>query len=229
MAQSPLVILVGAAATILKGRGALQDINQLAVAEPCVKWAGSVAGVRDIVTRLEDAFQIARSDRPGPCFVEFPLDTLYPAHVVSKELGIDRPFSGGILKRLQQLYAVQLLCLTSKDIYDITLIVCFVMHGMFAHMIHTISHVLLFRMLSLNKQQQQLAKQNSLCSLLEANLCLMPVRLIILDIYHFLTVVKVDELAAAVDRLNIPVYLSGMARGLLGRTHRLYLRHKRYG
>lgn len=105
MAQSPLIVLVGAAATILKGRGALQDINQLAVAEPCVKWTGTVSGVRDIVPRLEDAFQIARSDRPGPCFVEFPLDTLYPSHVVSKELGIDKPLTGGIIKRAMQLYA----------------------------------------------------------------------------------------------------------------------------
>jgi acetolactate synthase-1/2/3 large subunit len=34
-------------------------------------------------------------------------------------------------------------------------------------------------------------------------------------------------IAAAVDKLGIPVYLSGMARGLLGANHRLHLRHKR--
>ncbi|MEZ5730474.1 MAG: hypothetical protein R3E48_22395 [Burkholderiaceae bacterium] len=36
-----------------------------------------------------------------------------------------------------------------------------------------------------------------------------------------------DALAAAVERLGIPVYLSGMARGLLGREHRLQMRHQR--
>jgi acetolactate synthase-1/2/3 large subunit len=35
------------------------------------------------------------------------------------------------------------------------------------------------------------------------------------------------EIAAAVDRLGMPVYLSGMARGLLGRAHPLQLRHQR--
>jgi len=39
--------------------------------------------------------------------------------------------------------------------------------------------------------------------------------------------VEAGQLAAAVSRLGIPVYLSGMARGLLGRDHGLQLRHAR--
>ena len=39
--------------------------------------------------------------------------------------------------------------------------------------------------------------------------------------------VQADALAAAVARLGVPVYLSGMARGLLGRDHPLLLRHQR--
>jgi len=35
------------------------------------------------------------------------------------------------------------------------------------------------------------------------------------------------RLAAAVSQLGVPVYLSGMARGLLGRDHRLQMRHAR--
>jgi acetolactate synthase-1/2/3 large subunit len=38
---------------------------------------------------------------------------------------------------------------------------------------------------------------------------------------------RVDDLAAAVEKLGLPVYLSGMARGLLGRAHPLHMRHKR--
>ena len=38
---------------------------------------------------------------------------------------------------------------------------------------------------------------------------------------------KIDEVASAVERLGVPVYLSGMARGLLGRGHRLQRRHQR--
>jgi len=38
---------------------------------------------------------------------------------------------------------------------------------------------------------------------------------------------KANELAAAVGRLGIPVFLSGMARGLLGRENKLQMRHHR--
>lgn len=37
MAESPVVLLGGAAATVLKGRGALQDIDQMALFKPIVK------------------------------------------------------------------------------------------------------------------------------------------------------------------------------------------------
>ena len=35
------------------------------------------------------------------------------------------------------------------------------------------------------------------------------------------------KLIEAIEILNIPVYLSGMSRGLMGKTHRLHFRHKR--
>ena len=38
---------------------------------------------------------------------------------------------------------------------------------------------------------------------------------------------EADALAAAVQALGVPVYLSGMARGLLGRDHPLQMRHQR--
>src|SRR6266702_4972774 len=53
LAQSPLVLLGGAAATILKGRGALQDIDQMTMMKPNVKWAATIKRVREIVPTLE--------------------------------------------------------------------------------------------------------------------------------------------------------------------------------
>src|SRR5262245_63274912 len=47
LAQSPLVLLGGATATLLKGRGALQDIDQMALVRPHVKWAGAARRVRE--------------------------------------------------------------------------------------------------------------------------------------------------------------------------------------
>lgn len=78
MAQSPVVLIGGAAATMLKGRGSLQDIDQLSVLKPIVKYAATCTSVRQIVPTLRKAFQQAMSGVPGPVFVEFPLDVLYP-------------------------------------------------------------------------------------------------------------------------------------------------------
>src|SRR5262249_56135948 len=45
MAQSPVLLLGGATATLLKGRGSLQDIDQMAVMKPLTKWATAVKTV----------------------------------------------------------------------------------------------------------------------------------------------------------------------------------------
>ena len=55
MAQSPMVLLGGAAATVMKGRGALQDIDQMSVLKPIVKFAYECTTVRDIVPALRRA------------------------------------------------------------------------------------------------------------------------------------------------------------------------------
>ncbi|TRY88075.1 hypothetical protein DNTS_024139, partial [Danionella cerebrum] len=66
MAESPLLLIGGAAATLLQGRGALQDIDQMSLFKPLCKFCASVRTVREIVPT-------------------FPIDTLYPYHVVEKE------------------------------------------------------------------------------------------------------------------------------------------------
>ena len=56
LAQSPLVLLGGATATMLRGRGSLQDIDQLALIRPHVKWAGRPNRLREVVPIVERAF-----------------------------------------------------------------------------------------------------------------------------------------------------------------------------
>jgi acetolactate synthase-like protein len=55
----------GAAAGILKGRGALQDIDQMALFRSLCKYCAAVTTVRDIVPTLKTALQIAQSGTPG--------------------------------------------------------------------------------------------------------------------------------------------------------------------
>ncbi|NXN19099.1 ILVBL protein, partial [Indicator maculatus] len=86
LAESPLLLLGGAAATLQKGRGALQDIPQLPLFRTISKATFSVRAVRDIVPTLRQAIATAQSGTPGPVFVELPIDILYPFHVVQKEI-----------------------------------------------------------------------------------------------------------------------------------------------
>eukprot|EP01132_Coremiostelium_polycephalum_P000853 gene853-1063_t len=84
MAQSPLILIGGATSDLLKGRGSLQDIDQFALLKPHVKWSCHIKSVAEIVDALEYAFYISREGTPGPVFLEFPIDTLYPQPVVSQ-------------------------------------------------------------------------------------------------------------------------------------------------
>lgn len=82
MAQSPLVLIGGAAAGVLKGRGALQDIDQLALLRGQVKWSARATRVRDIAPLLTNAFAEAQRGVPGPVFLELPIDLLYDEALV---------------------------------------------------------------------------------------------------------------------------------------------------
>jgi len=87
LAQSPLILLGGAAATILKGRGSLQDIDQMSIMKSVCKWSTSISKVKDIVQIIEEAFYRAKEGVPGPVFIECPIDTLYDEELVRSWYG----------------------------------------------------------------------------------------------------------------------------------------------
>ena len=104
LAQSPVVLLGGAAATTLKGRGALQDIDQMALFKPHVKWAHAVTRVRDLAPTIQRAFQIARSGVPGPVFVECPVDLLYEEAVIREWYAASTPKGNALGDRAVRAY-----------------------------------------------------------------------------------------------------------------------------
>ena len=66
MAQSPVVLFGGATATVLKGRGALQDIDQMALIRSAVKWAARCRTVSQLGPTVERALREASEGVPGP-------------------------------------------------------------------------------------------------------------------------------------------------------------------
>jgi len=87
MAQSPLILLGGAAATVLQGKGALQDIEQLELYKSIVKWETSIEQNCDIEPILNEAFEVSMSGIPGPVFIECPIDILYEEELVREWYG----------------------------------------------------------------------------------------------------------------------------------------------
>lgn len=67
----------GAAAGILKGRGALQDIDQMSLFKPLCKYCISVTSVRDIIPAVRKALQVAQSYTPGMSCLVLAISVTY--------------------------------------------------------------------------------------------------------------------------------------------------------
>jgi acetolactate synthase-1/2/3 large subunit len=75
-ARSPVLLIGGAAPLGLRGLGALQEMEQVTLLRSITKGAWSVAETRQIPEVLTTAIRVALSGRPGPVFVEIPVDVL---------------------------------------------------------------------------------------------------------------------------------------------------------
>jgi len=201
MAESPLVLLGGATATALKGRGALQDIDQIKLISSNVKKAYRVTRVKDIAQTLTSAFHEAASGIPGPVFVELPVDLLYDEKIVRDWHEEGAPKGNSISARLIRAYIK--------------------------------FHV--YRLLKGNDkvkipQPQKVEEQYTSDSLLEkirTRLEMAERPVILAGSQTVLRAQEVTSISKALESLKTPVYLSGMARGLLGTQSKIQFKQKR--
>jgi acetolactate synthase-1/2/3 large subunit len=75
-ARSPLILIGGAAPLGLRGLGSLQEVEQVDLLKPITKGAWTVSETRQIPEVLTTAIRTALTGRPGPVFVEIPVDLL---------------------------------------------------------------------------------------------------------------------------------------------------------
>jgi thiamine pyrophosphate-dependent acetolactate synthase large subunit-like protein len=73
----PVIALGGSAPVGTWGRGAFQDVDQLAMMEPCTKWVARVHHPKRIPEYLHEAFSRAMSGKPGPVYLDLPGDVLF--------------------------------------------------------------------------------------------------------------------------------------------------------
>jgi len=74
MDGTPLVVFTGQVATSAIGTDAFQEADVTGITRPCTKWNVLVKDVRDIPRRINEAFHIATTGRPGPVLVDLPKD-----------------------------------------------------------------------------------------------------------------------------------------------------------
>jgi acetolactate synthase-1/2/3 large subunit len=201
LAQSPVVLLGGAAATLLQGRGALQDIDQLALFRPHVKWSKAVKRVRDLAPALQKGFEIAQSGVPGPVFIECPVDLLYGEAVIREWYDAATPKGSSLANRLTRTYleyhARRLFA--GSDRFD---------KGYVAP-------------IPLPAPEPGAVRRAA------ARLKRAERPLLVVGSQALVAAGQAGTVADAINRLQVPVYLSGMARGLLGSGHPLHRRHQR--
>ncbi len=77
--NAPLVVLCGRHPLRDDLTGALQEMNQIDMVKPVVKWCATCLETRRIPEYLAIAFRQAVSGRPGPVFLELPPDILFTA------------------------------------------------------------------------------------------------------------------------------------------------------
>jgi len=216
LAQSPMIVIGGATATMLRGRGSLQDIDQLAMIRPHVKWAARPNRLAEVAPAVEKAFEVAQSGVPGPVFIELAVDLLYDEKIVREWYKAKTDKTKTLADKALALYirghlAVQFgmpdmpvpeLPLPEFSMPDLP--------GLrrFAHA---------------TSPDASASEVRAAAAMIAS--AKRPV--MVLGSQAMIDPRRVSQLVSAVEAIGAPVYLSGMARGLLGRGHALQMRHKR--
>ena len=203
LAQSPVILLGGAAPTVLKNRGALQDIDQLSLVKSIAKLSVTIRRNCDIIPVMKRAFQVCQSGVPGPVFIECPIDLIYSEELVREWYGKtpDTDQKPGLKSRLLEYYLRR--------------------------------HV--DQMFECEFEKMAPGKYSIKSPDLDLELVSKAAQMIrtsekpvmIVGSQAMLHAAETQKLADAVTSLGIPLYLTGMARGLMGKSHPLFMRHHR--
>src|SRR5215470_18740816 len=74
---APLLAIGGSAPLSQRGKGAFQEMDQVAAFRPITKWAEQVTDPRRVPEFVMTAARQALSGRPGPVYLDMPGDILY--------------------------------------------------------------------------------------------------------------------------------------------------------
>ncbi|KLT39302.1 acetolactate synthase [Cutaneotrichosporon oleaginosum] len=70
----PMVVFCGQVATNLIGSDSFQEADVVGISRSCTKWNVMVKDIAELPRRINEAFKIATTGRPGPVLVDLPKD-----------------------------------------------------------------------------------------------------------------------------------------------------------
>ncbi|KAG6865249.1 Acetolactate synthase, mitochondrial [Blastosporella zonata] len=70
----PMIVFTGQVATSAIGSDAFQEADILGISRSCTKWNVMVTDIAELPRRINEAFKIATSGRPGPVLIDLPKD-----------------------------------------------------------------------------------------------------------------------------------------------------------
>lgn len=91
MDSTPLVCVTGQVRSHLIGSDAFQECDIVGVTLPVVKHSWLVLDVEELAATLHEAFEVARSGRPGPVLVDVPRDVQEASVVFNYPRAAERP------------------------------------------------------------------------------------------------------------------------------------------
>lgn len=74
MDGTPMVVFSGQVVTNAIGSDAFQEADTIGITRACTKWNVMVKNIAELPRRINEAFEIATSGRPGPVLVDLPKD-----------------------------------------------------------------------------------------------------------------------------------------------------------
>lgn len=74
--DTPVLLLSGDSPVAADGKGAFQEMDQVALTRSLTKWSARPSRAEDLHEILQEAMYIARTGRPGPVHVSLPADLL---------------------------------------------------------------------------------------------------------------------------------------------------------
>jgi len=75
-ADSPVIWISGGSEAEFAGQGAMQEIDQVALARPITKWSAAASHIREIPRLVASAYRVAQTGRPGPVHLTLPVDIM---------------------------------------------------------------------------------------------------------------------------------------------------------